>query len=266
MNDVNFRYKNLCTSYQYVLGKGSTDCWVDMKKSIPDEHSYCFQRLFATLDNAYRYNQECEISICIQINKSKTSIISTYNNLVLLKKDAIIRHIEYLKRLFDFKYNLVSERTFYKLQAKLVAKPIQIKFFCAWIRYLYEFPANVMMLDIYRLIDAGQFRGESLFNLIMLINCCLRECRHVSIRGDQCIKINGIFLDEKSLKTKLNRGRIKLNKLYKDLDTPKIQRIVQEIKFPLTTEDAFKLSSWLDEDSLADRYIAYEKALEIYNS
>ena len=121
------------------------------------------------------------------------------------------------------------------------------------------------MLDIYRLIDAGFFKNESPFNLVMLINSIAQQS-NISIRSDQCIKLDGIFLEDRVLRTKLNRGRLKLNGLYKNIETGKRAKMFKGIKFPMNSSDVYRLDAWENEDRLADRYIIYEKALQVYNS
>lgn len=262
--DITFRYRNLCTSYKFKIGRLE---WIDCNCTSLSTvgHTFCFAHLFTVLNNEFKYNDKLDISLNILINKDKN--LNTYNNLVVIDKESVIKHIEYLKNLFDFEYKLIDSKNLYKLCAKLSSKKtIQVKFFCAWVRYLYEFPANVYMLDIYRLIDAGFFKNESPFNLVMLINNIAQQA-NISIRSDQCIKLDGIFLEDRALRTKLNRGRLKLNGLYKNIEPDKKAKIFNKniIKFPMDSSDVYKLDAWENEDRLADRYIIYEKALQVYN-
>lgn len=262
-NEITFRYRNLCTSYRFEIGSQE---WIDRNcNSLSTAgHTFCFSQLFNSLDDKFKYNDKLDISLNILINKDRN--LNTYNNLVVIDKESVIKHIEYLKNLFDFEYKLIDSKNLYKLCAKLSSKKtIQIKFFCAWVRYLYEFPANVYMLDIYRLIDAGFFKNESPFNLVMLINSIAQQS-NISIRSDQCIKLDGIFLEDRVLRTKLNRGRLKLNGLYKNIETGKRAKMFKGIKFPMNSSDVYRLDAWENEDRLADRYIIYEKALQVYNS
>lgn len=275
----NFRLLNLCTKYKYSLYLNN-----DVAKNTPWDPEpasnfnavtkyFCFYNLFQRL-KSFKHNENISMNLEILINSDiDRSYKEQFNNLTVLSKSQIINHIEYLKKLFDFEYHLnyMSHEGYYSVCVNFLSvKPIQIKFFCAWIRYLYEFPANVLMLDIYRLIDAGLLKEkeESLFNLIIALNSSINPY-NISIRSDQCISIFGRFQEEKELKTKLNRGRNYLNSLYlpiSDDRTTRIRNITAEFEksYKLINFEMYTLDFWLSEDRLADRWILYEKVIAEY--
>ena len=256
--DHSFDYLNLRTSFVYNISPYKNGEEVKDIKSFANRtrNTPCFAKLFGCLGR-YGANTKVKASIGIYMNADlETFDKNRINNLVVCNKDTVIRHIEMAKRVVDFDYR-ITKRTNYYVRIKMIGKPIQVKFICAWVRYLYEYPANVLMHDIYRLIDAGKFTEESIFNLVMALNTTLNT---TSIRGDQCVKVNGKFQSEESLKKKLSDGAYYLERLYEN------RYYNERIRLNSGNKEEKSLNYWLDEDKLADRFLVYEKAVEKYKS
>lgn len=260
--DHSFDYLNLHTSFLYNISAYHEGDVVEYIKSFVDRtrNTPCFGRLFGALQ-MYRPETKVKASVGIYMNANlNTFDKQRINNLVVCDKDMVIRHIELAKKVVDFDYK-ITKRTNYYVRIKLIGTSIQVKFLCAWIRYLYEYPANVLMYDIYRLNDAGKFTDESIFNLIMALETTLNS---TAIRSDQCVKRYGKFQSEQTLKKKLAEGSISLDSLYKNITTYySDKRIRLENN---GSKDERSLNYWLDEDKLADRFLVYEKAVEKYKS
>lgn len=254
--DYIFDYINLHTSYlfnieRYEEGKAFSEIksFHSRTKNTP-----CFGKMFRHL-STFTDASDVSASIGIYINASLDTFEKTRNNnLVVCNKATIIRHLELAKKIVNFEYTL-TKRVNYYLRIKMVGKPIQVKFLCAWVRYLYEYPANVLMYDIYRLIDAGKFTEESIFNLIMALNTTLNT---TGIRHDQCIKVYGKFQSDEDLKKKLEKGSRYLCVLYDDIG------VFDRVKLNATRAEERSLNYWLDEDKLIDRYLVYQKAVDNY--
>ena len=200
-NNISFNYLNLHTSYLFNVKRvvGDSEKLLDPIKSFKGRptHLPCFANLFGFLSNEFDTKEKLNVSLGIFINADiKLVRDGRKNNLVVVNKDTIIRHLDYAKRMFDFEYQLNKRKNYY-LRIQMIGNSIQVKFLCAWVRYLYEYPANVLMSDIYQLIDAGKFTDESIFNLIMALNSTLN---YRQIRNDQCIFVWGKFQEEDELK------------------------------------------------------------------
>ena len=258
--DHSFDYLNLHTSFLYNISAYHEGDVVEYIKSFVDRtrNTPCFGRLFGAL-RSYVPDEKVKASVGIYMNANlDTFDKQRINNLVVCDKDMVIRHIELAKRVVNFDYK-ITKRTNYYVRIKLIGTPIQVKFLCAWIRYLYEYPANVLMYDIYRLNDAGKFTDESIFNLIMALETTLTS---TAIRSDQCVKRLGVFQSEQTLKKKLAKGSAYLDSLYKTID-----RYYERIRLKNNgAKDERSLNYWLDEDKLADRFLVYEKAVEKFKS
>ena len=259
--DYSFRFRNLHTSYLFnidVYKEGDKPLTI---KSFAGrtKNTPCFRRLFNYLDG-YSRTIKLNAAVGIFINASREiAKQNNINNLVLLNKNTIIRHLEEAKKVVDFEYKITKRKNYFIRLNILGGNSIQVKFLCSWVRYMYEFPANVLLLDAYRLIDAGKFTNESMFNLIMVLNTTLSR---TTIRSDQCIRLLGKLQSDETLRKKLNTGYKTLNALYEDIRdyfSDKSRKIVSE----LSTEE-YSLNYWLNEDNLVDRYFVYENALKYY--
>ena len=111
--------------------------------------------------------QEIDIAI-----KKGTRHLSYYNNHYCpFSYDRIVEHIGYLKELFgfDFDFSVENKKYQYVIHIKFEGFGIYFRVLVTWIRYLYEFPANMAMLDVYRIKDMPEFKDINIFSLSTLV-------------------------------------------------------------------------------------------------
>lgn len=260
-----FDLLNYHTSYQYEL-RYTKEGKPEILSSQGIITGLCFSNLFNNLSN-YNKNQKIYIDLCIYLNTDIEKVQKfLIDNLVIVDKDTVIRHIEMAKRLFDFEYSFEyppddNDHCDYGVRIHMTGNTLQIKFICSWIRYLYEFPANVLMSDIYKLIDAGHFNRVSVFNLIMLLNETLYP--ETSISDEQCIKLDGVFQSDERLRDKLSEGGPFLSNLY----FSRRRRLPNSCRLNIKETNYYSVYSynyWTSSDRLAERFLVYEKALKEY--
>ena len=80
-------------------------------------------------------------------------------------KKTVKKHIEYLKNLFPFEYTIENWYNMYKINVKYRGKGIYFRILVSWIRYLYEFPANIILKEVYKIKDMPEFKDINLFSL-----------------------------------------------------------------------------------------------------
>lgn len=149
-----FNYLNYCTKYS-VSGS--------FKKSMKEEA--CFRSIFdkATDDGSYTYT--------IVLYTSNKKLNEQKNNYCFFNKSQVKNHINQLKDLGDFKSIVIDKKDRIEVIIKISEQcNLFHRYLVSWIRYLYEFPYNVLLLDAYRLKQEKKFRFASISNLM---NVCI---------------------------------------------------------------------------------------------
>lgn len=112
---------------------------------------------------------DVEQHIKIAIKKGTSELRKFNNHYCPFSKSKIIEHIEYLKDLFDFNYNIEDRSDQYVINVDFEGKGIYFRILVTWIRYLYEFPANMALKDVYRIKDLPKFKDVNIFSLSTLV-------------------------------------------------------------------------------------------------
>lgn len=112
---------------------------------------------------------DVEQNIKIAIKKGTRELKKLNNHYCPFNKSRITEHIEYLKDLFDFEYSIEDRPDQYIIDVKFKGKGIYFRILVTWIRYLYEFPANMALKDVYRIKDLPKFKDINIFSLSTLV-------------------------------------------------------------------------------------------------
>lgn len=194
-----FQFLDYCTIYS---------CEGDLHKEYGE--SACFGYVF----DAIRANMTVDYVITIHkgVDFARTAHKS---NACLLDVKKATKHINLLKSIYPIDIKVEdSEDTFNVYLSLSNVPPSFHKYALTWVRYLYEFPYNVLLRDAYELKKNSCFRFESIANLF---NLCM---------GCSCInprEIHQVPLNVVSTRLSVNelRERIKkvnrLNSIYKKL-------------------------------------------------
>lgn len=153
----------------------------------------------------------------------------------------------------------------------------EIKFVLFWLRYVYEAPSNIAMIDAYLLKEL--FTEEELYNLLILASKMVSKCV-TEINNAQCIHYRGWFCE----KTRMLQGlkddstsdvsdlfkKYPLNHVYTNRNVNyRLDSVCKKFKDFVSTElpkdgyPYFPLDKWL---KFEDRFKYYEELYHIYKS
>lgn len=145
------------------------------------------------------------------------------SNACLFSKQEIRNHLLQLKDLFPFSYRVLDEM---KEGNKIIVIHLHLKdvpatfhkYILTWIRYLYEYPYNVILKDVHWLRKDSRFRFQSISSLFNIVACC-----------QVCYVGEGHSIREYHIHTPITKAELKerigevkcLNNIYKNMDIGK---------------------------------------------
>lgn len=156
-----FTYLNYCTIYQ-----ASGDLAFENKKLLGEA---CFSYIFRNVIN----NKKQHIIYSIYISTDPSFIQENHeNNFCILTEEQIRFHISYLRFISSFKYKITKkfrdDYSGFRIDLDLNAIGIVHKMFLTWIRYLYEYPYNLVLYDSFKLREEKRFIEKS--NYLNIVN------------------------------------------------------------------------------------------------
>lgn len=156
-----FEYLNYSTIYQ-----ASGDLVFENKNL---EGEACFSYIFRNVKN----NKKQHIIYSIYISTDPGFIQENReNNFCILTKEQIRFHISYLRFISSFKYKItkkfIDDYSGFRIDLNLNAIGSVHKMFLTWIRYLYEFPYNLVLYDSFKLREEKRFIERS--NYLNIVN------------------------------------------------------------------------------------------------
>lgn len=261
-----FAIRNYDTNYQYASYVDAKDIPAIKKNDFKiHEHDYCFSSLF--------HDSAGNKHIIIKIYSGIKYLKETHgDNACLFTKAEIERHIRVAKKLFNFEYT-ISKR--HQLDSNFVGYEVSltvpdengvyVKYLVTWVRYLYEFPFNVSLLDAYRLKRLPGFKSMTIENLLLVVLNC-HKIGDGWVRGIHSVPKpgNGFFFTTRELKKKL----IELSKRGKNIYGILNQVYPQAFKgISLLDENSYgnptELSRWKSEELFLKRVEVYKKVIEL---
>lgn len=156
-----FDYLNYSTIYQ-----ASGDLVFENKKLVREA---CFSYIFRNVRN----NKKQHIIYSIYISTDLSFIQENHeNNFCILTEEQIRFHISYLRFISSFKYRItkkfIDDYPGFRIDLDLNAIGIVHKMFLTWIRYLYEYPYNLVLYDSFKLREEKRFIEKS--NYLNIVN------------------------------------------------------------------------------------------------
>lgn len=118
----------------------------------------CFSYIFRNVINRIRQHVVYRIYI-----STDPGYMQDYkaSNLCILTEEQIRFHITYLRFISSFKYKITKEfidnYSGFRIDLDLNAIGIVHKMFLTWIRYLYEYPYNLVLYDSFKLREEKNF-------------------------------------------------------------------------------------------------------------
>lgn len=133
------------------------------------EGQACFSYIFRNVRN----NKKQHIIYSIYIS-TDLGYIQDYreSNLCILTEEQIRFHMSYLRFISSFKYKItkkfIDDYSGFRIDLDLNAIGNVHKMFLTWIRYLYEYPYNLVLYDSFKLREEKRFIEKS--NYLNIVN------------------------------------------------------------------------------------------------
>ena len=129
----------------------------------------CFSYIFRNI--GYRVKQHVVYNIYISTDPEYIEEYH-YSNFCILTEEQIRFHISYLRFISSFKYRItkkfIDNHSGFKIELDLNAIGVVHKMFLTWIRYLYEYPYNLVLYDSFKLREEKKFIEKS--NYLNIVN------------------------------------------------------------------------------------------------
>lgn len=156
-----FEYLSYSTIYQ------SSGDLVFENKDL--EGQACFSYIFRNVRN----NKKQHIIYSIYISTDPSFVQDNLkNNLCILTEEQIRFHMSYLRFISSFKYKItkkfIDDYSGFRIDLDLNAIGNVHKMFLTWIRYLYEYPYNLVLYDSFKLREEKRFTKKS--NYLNIVN------------------------------------------------------------------------------------------------
>lgn len=94
------------------------------------------------------------------------------NNACFLTKEQLNDHIELARKIHDFRFEIREDpdnKDVLDVEIELHATRITHRYILTWIRYAYEYPFNMYLMDAMKLKELDEFKDIDLFNLFTLV-------------------------------------------------------------------------------------------------
>ena len=133
------------------------------------EGQACFSYIFRNVRN----NKKQHIIYSIYISTDPSFIQDNReSNFCILTEEQIRFHISYLRFISSFKYKItkkfIDDYSGFRIDLDLNAIGNVHKMFLTWIRYLYEYPYNLVLYDSFKLREEKRFIEKS--NYLNIVN------------------------------------------------------------------------------------------------
>lgn len=225
-------------------------CTGDFKRSM--KASVCFAQVFGALGNAKNPSINYIIRIYPGLKVAKTK---SWSNACLLTRQELKNHINQLKGIISFKAKIVNKKgengDFFEVHLKLDKAPvIHHKLILTWVRYVYEFPYNVYLVEALKLRKEKLFMFDSVANLFNLVGSCMGLSGGHTIGYGQEIG----FLQRRELKARINEQH-SLNSIYKNSYNG--ETISTSINYKNKKLTYYDLEFWTNEELFQDRLSVY---------
>ena len=234
-------------------------CKGEFKKRMHSD--ICFGHVFDSLIDDTYVTEEYKILLYPGLYMCRYQSLS---NACLFTIEQVRNHIRQLQSICPFTYRVTHnisrkfERPVFKIHLKLENAPALFhKYILTWIRYLYEYPYNVLMLDTYKLKQEKIFRFTSIDTLFNIVLACYngttRDIHQISC--SHLVK----SLTRNQIKQKLTEVYY-LNDIYEEFD--------KYIEHPMIKDnfnklDIYDLEYWTDPNSYNDRKSIYLKVFNL---
>lgn len=197
----------------------------------------------------------------IRIYEGLAQAKKSNNNSCLIPINLIHHHIKIIRRFWPFYYSIDTKmdkelHTYYELTLKLSAKDVIHKIILTWIRYLYEWPYNLYLVDLYRIKKMDEFKYCNPMNLFALIMSC--NCRGEGIHAiTSCWDYNKFISYHKIINEikKFKRDGLSISDIFHSFTIDRPNRNDREDNNLCNIE-------WINDNLFNERVKKYKEALD----
>ena len=256
-----FSYLNYYTVYRASIERGN---------EIVRNNAACFRDCLNKEEYRYSsriYNGTYELTIF----KEKSMLSQQRNNACFLTKKQLNDHVKKCNNLIDsFEYSIEDNRSDrFIVKLKVRGTNLQHRYVLNWVRYAYEFPANMILLDAVKAVN--QFPFKSIATLVGVFATTLNPDGNGGFYGEQQITKGRNFpkqMTNKQLKERLANTEVsqKINDVYEYI--PNSRRFDERMPDAVvngrmcTKND---LIFWLSEEGFNKRLEVYKKVMKKYD-
>ena len=140
--------------------------------------SACFSRVFSAVGEE-NISEDYEI---ILYKGTKLAKEKNQANSCLFTRKQIRNHLKQAQHIYPFNFSITEVTDWgdgydvFKVQLELIQVPGTFhKYLLTWLRYMYEYPYNVILYDAYKLKKDPCFRFTSMSDLFNLVLGCFNE-------------------------------------------------------------------------------------------
>ena len=156
-------YMRFCTRYE-----SHGTCGQIYNTEKMNVNRSCFHQTYPSC------KRHTNFDIKIAIFKGTRLLEDSYNHFCPFTYKEIVSHIDELKKLMKFDYTITNKKDMYLINVKYKGRGIYFRILVSWIRYLYEFPANMILKEALRMKKVKEFKDMNMFSLhAFLCNCIL---------------------------------------------------------------------------------------------
>lgn len=242
---MNFRDSEYCTNY-----KANDQTFLDQP---------CFSKFFNSED--IKEDGKYEVYLVKNINFGDRI---GRNHYLLFNEDEILEHMAQLQKIIpSLKYNLTSalidirngNRDCYVLSFSLSDKCSLVhKYALTWVRYLYEFPYNIILKEAYKLKFTchSPFNRQSISNLYMVCSTTFPSVPGIV----HSVNYSGYFIPNYIIKERLHRFD-RLNNIYEAPSWAETDQLKLDLDYDVYTS----LEYWNSPEKFLERIPYYLKTL-----
>jgi len=179
----------------------------------------CFSYVFSRVTN--RSNETYKVVLY----KGTTFAKETHkSNACLFTKKELKRHLQQAQAIYPFTFKIEEKKDWEGYEVFIVTLNVKEvpgtfhKYILTWLRYMYEFPYNVILLDAYKLKKERCYKFSSMsdmFNIVLSYFCLPPREIHQIARNVVSKRLRKSRIREKIKKVKC------LNNIYDELKCPK---------------------------------------------
>lgn len=194
------------------------------------------------------------------VTDPKNALVYRRGHLCLLSEKGVKKHLMLARRLFPFSYTVepskFEEMDAFKITIDLNADKFYHRYLLTWVRYLWEFPFNLILNDALHM-KHNYLNRESITNLFVLCANCYSDSPAAYSSGHSISCQEAQLLKEQELKARI-----------KEFATPAYRKCINDIYPYKYNPNRFKIDTngngryldyWLDPATFEERAKVYLK-------